>query len=199
MATRGAKRPRCGVHDPLYARTMLLKSGQAAWSLTVLDLLDIDAKTVNQVRRIAAEATGLKPQTIMVSCIHTHSAPSASDLGNWDVPPAELIARGVIAAWKSLQPARLGASAGFLYGYHVNRRWMERPVDPSVNVARFDDLQGKPIGVAANFGLHAVVMGYDKYPHLCRLRGRRPPGGGSCPGLPVCVCQRGGRRRQPHH
>jgi hypothetical protein len=74
-----------------------------------------------------------------------------------------MIAAGVIAAWKNLQPAQLGTSAGFLYGYHVNRRWMERPVDPSVNVVRFDDLQGKPIGVAANFGLHPVVMGYDNF------------------------------------
>ncbi len=152
-----------GIHDPLYARTMMLKSGEAAWSLTVLDLVAIDAKTVNEVRRIAAEATGLKPQTIMVSCIHTHSGPSVGDPGNWDRTPAEIIAAGVIAAWKNLQPAKLGTSAGFLYGYHVNRRWMERPVDPSVNVVRFDDLQGKPIGVAANFGLHPVVMGYDNF------------------------------------
>jgi hypothetical protein len=152
-----------GVHDPLYARTMLLKTGQAAWSLTVLDLVAIDAKTVNEVRRIAAGTTGMNPQSIMVSCIHTHSGPSVGDSGNWERPPAELIAEGVIAAWRNLQPAKLGASAGFLYGYHVNRRWMERPVDPSVNVARFDDLQGKPIGVAANFGLHPVVMGYDNF------------------------------------
>ena len=152
-----------GVHDPLYARTMMLKSGAAAWSLTVLDLVAIDAKTVNEVRRIAAEVTGLNPQTMMVSCIHTHSGPSVGDPGNWDRTPAEIIAAGVISAWKNLQPARLGTSAGFLYGYHVNRRWMERPVDPSVNVVRFDDLQGKPIGVAANFGLHPVVMGYDNF------------------------------------
>ncbi len=152
-----------GVHDPLYARTMLLKTGQAAWSLTVLDLVGINAATVNEIRRIAAAATGLQPQAIMVSCIHTHAGPSVGDTGNWDRPPAEIIAEGIIAAWKNLQPARLGVSAGFLYGYHVNRRWMERPVDPSVNVVRFDDLQGKPIGVAANFGLHPVVLGYDNF------------------------------------
>lgn len=152
-----------GVHDPLFAKTMILKSGQAAWSLTVLDLIGIDPKTVNEIRRIVAEKTGLKTGAIAVSCIHTHSGPIVSDIGNWDRPAAQTIAEGIIEAWVKLQPAKVATSAGFLYGYHVNRRWMERPVDPSVNVIRFDDLNGNPIGIAANFGLHPVVMGYDNF------------------------------------
>ncbi len=152
-----------GVHDPLSGKTMVLKSGQESWSLTVLDLVGINAKTVNEIRRIVAENTGLKANTITVSCIHTHSGPGVGDAGNWNRPVAQTIAEGIINAWGKLQPAKVGTAAGFLYGYQVNRRWMERPTDPSVNVVRFDDLNGKPIGIAANFGLHPVVMGYDNF------------------------------------
>jgi len=159
----GRKENSQGVHDPLLAKTMVLRAGEAAWSLTELDLVGINADTVNAIRQIVAQNTGLKPQAVMVACIHTHSGPSVGDPDNWNRPVAEIIAAGIIAAWGSLQPAKIGVSAGFLYGYHVNRRWMERPVDPSVNVVRFDDLAGNPIGVAANFGLHPVVMGYDNY------------------------------------
>jgi hypothetical protein len=159
----GRKENSQGVHDPLLAKTMVLRTGQAAWSLTMLDLVGINAATVNEIRQIVAKNTGLQTQAVMVACIHTHSGPSVADPGNWKRPVAETIAEGIIAAWGKLQPAKIGTSAGFLYGYHVNRRWMERPVDPSVNVVRFDDLAGNPIGVAANFGLHPVVMGYDNY------------------------------------
>ena len=159
----GRKENSLGVHDPLLAKTMVLRSGEAAWSLTMLDLVGINADTVNAIRQIVAQNTGLKTQAVMVACIHTHSGPSVGDPDNWNRPVAEIIAAGIIAAWGKLQPAKIGVSAGFLYGYHVNRRWMERPVDPSVNVVRFDDLDGNPIGVAANFGLHPVVMGYDNY------------------------------------
>jgi hypothetical protein len=159
----GRKENSQGVHDPLLAKTMVLKAGQAAWSLTVLDLVGINAATVTEIRQIVAKNTGLQTQAVMVACIHTHSGPNVGDPGNWNHPVAEIIAEGIIAAWGKLQPAKIGTSAGFLYGYHVNRRWMERPVDPSVNVVRFDDLAGNPLGVAANFGLHPVVMGYDNY------------------------------------
>lgn len=152
-----------GVHDPIFAKTMILKSGQEAWSFTVLDMIGIDAKTVASIRQMVAEKTGLKAEAVMISVIHTHSAPSFREPENWDRPFDQIIAGGILEAWKALKPAMIGSSAGFLYGYHVNRRWMERPVDPSVNVLRLDDLEGNPLGIAANFGLHPVVMGYDNF------------------------------------
>jgi len=150
-----------GVHDPIFSKTMILKSGQEAWSLTVLDMIGIDSETVNRIRQMVVEKTGLKPEAVMIAASHTHSAPSVRDPDNWNRPIDQIIAGGILEAWKALKPAKIGTSAGFLYGYHVNRRWMERPIDPSVNIIRFDDLSGNPIGVAANFGLHPVVMGYD--------------------------------------
>jgi len=152
-----------GVHDPLEARTMVLKGSDQAWALCVLDLVGINSEYVNKIRKIVSERTDLSAETIIISCIHTHSGPSIADSGNWDADIVEIIAEGITKARENCQPARMGTGAGFLYGYTLNRRWMERPVDPSVNVVAFEDMEGKFLGMAANFGLHPVVMGYDNF------------------------------------
>jgi len=152
-----------GVHDPLQARTVMFRRGDHAWTLCVLDLIGISSKITNDIRATVAGQTGLEPNAIIIACIHTHSGPSFQDPGNWNDEVEQRIAKGIIKAWETQKPAKIGTGAGFLYGYHLNRRWMERPVDPSVNVVRVDDLDGKLMGVVANFGLHPVVMGYDNF------------------------------------
>jgi neutral ceramidase len=152
-----------GVHDPLQARSVVFRRGENAWALCVLDLLAINGKITNNIRDVVADQTGLEPGSIMISCIHTHSGPSLQDIHNWNDDIQQRIADGIINAWNSQQPAVIGTGAGFLYGYHLNRRWMERPVDPSVNVIRVDNLDGQFLGLVANFGLHAVVLGYDNF------------------------------------
>jgi hypothetical protein len=152
-----------GVHDQLQARTVVFRKGESAWALCVLDLIGISADITNKIRQEVARKTGLNPESIIIACIHTHSGPSFQDPGNWNDPVDSRIANGIVRAWESQQPAKIGVGAGFLYGYHLNRRWMERPVDPSVNVVRVDDLDGSLLGIVANFGLHPVVMGYDNF------------------------------------
>jgi hypothetical protein len=142
---------------------MVLKRADQAWALCVLDLVGINSELVKKIRKIVSENTDLLAETIIISCIHTHSGPSMADVGNWNNDLVEVIADGIIRAREACQPAKVGTAAGFLYGYHLNRRWMERPVDPSVNVIAFETLDGEFIGLGANFGLHPVVMGYDNF------------------------------------
>ena len=152
-----------GVHDPLQARTVIFRRGKKAWALCVLDMIGISSEIVNRIRAQVAKKTDLNADSIIISCIHTHSGPSFSEPENWDGDIETKIAKGIISAWETRQPATFGTGAGFLYGYHLNRRWMERPVDPGVNVVRVDDLDGNLLGLVANFGLHPVVMGYDNF------------------------------------
>jgi len=152
-----------GVHDPLQARTVVIRKGKSAWALCVLDLIGISSEIVNRIRSKVAQSTALKPGAIIIACIHTHSGPSFTEPENWQDDIEARIANGIIQAWEAQVPATLGTGAGFLYGYHLNRRWMERPVDPSVNVLRVNDLSGNLLGIVSNFGLHPVVMGYDNF------------------------------------
>lgn len=56
---------------------------------------------------------------------------------------------------------RIASGFSLLYGYSINRRWIDRPVDPAVAVIRIDDASGRPLGLVANYACHAVVMGPD--------------------------------------
>lgn len=152
-----------GVHDPLFARALVVKSGDAAWALCSVDLLLVTAPTVAEIRAQVSEATGLAPSAVMVAASHTHSGPLEREAGNWNRPIAEMIAEVIIAAWAELQPARLAHGAGFLYGHSINRRWFDRPVDPGVGVIRIDDAAGRLLGLVVNFACHPVVMGYDSF------------------------------------
>lgn len=150
-----------GVHDPLLARALVLERAGERWALIACDLCFVGHKMTAAVRTEIARQTGIPPANIWVAATHTHSGPDDEDAGGWERPLAELVADAVTQACEALQPAQIGAGFGTLYGYSINRRWIERPVDPAVLVARIDDAAGRPLGLVTGFACHAVVMGSD--------------------------------------
>jgi hypothetical protein len=66
-----------------------------------------------------------------------------------------------VQAYDSRVDACLAAGFGQLFGYNINRRWLNRPADPSVGVLRVDRADGTPLAVLGNYACHAVVLGYD--------------------------------------
>nr|MBQ8245284.1 hypothetical protein [Oscillospiraceae bacterium] len=67
-------RPCTGVHDPLYCRAVVLEQSGTLYALAALDLLCADESLC---RRIAERAAGLgiSRERLVVSAIHSHSAP----------------------------------------------------------------------------------------------------------------------------
>jgi hypothetical protein len=152
-----------GIHDPLWAKALVVRQGDASWALCSLDLCYIDAETVAEVRRRVSEKTQLQPEAILIATTHTHSGPLPTEAGNWNRPFAELVSHALLQAWQAARPARVAQGAGFLVGHSLNRRWLDRPVDPGVGVLRVDDDAGQPLGVVTNFACHPVVLGSDNY------------------------------------
>jgi neutral ceramidase len=150
-----------GVHDPLKARALVLDDGATAIALVSVELLWLRGRAVTAIRRIVGECCALNPEHVFIFCTHTHGGPAPHTLESWDYPLYERIADAIVSAYESRQPARLGTSAGQLYGYSINRRWLDRPIDPSVGVIRVDRADGSPLAILSNFACHAVVMGYD--------------------------------------
>lgn len=64
------------VRDDLYAKALVLSSGERTWALIVVDLSGVDAVATEEIRHGAAVRTGLDPETIMVCATHTHSGPA---------------------------------------------------------------------------------------------------------------------------
>lgn len=150
-----------GVHDPLLARALVLERERDRYALIACELLYTSEPTTQAIRDAVQRRLGIPPEHVFVAAIHTHSGPDDRDPSNWACPLAELVADAVEEASGRLQPARLGSGFGTLYGYSINRRWLDRPVDPAVGILRVDDLQGNPLGLVCNFACHGVVMGPD--------------------------------------
>jgi len=150
-----------GVHDPLLARALVLEQGAERWALIASDLCFVGHETTQAVRAAVQHRLDIPPDHVWVAATHTHSGPDDLDATGWDRPLAELAADAVEQACATLQPARIGSGFGALYGYSINRRWIERPVDPAVLVVRIDDTDGNPLGLVTGFACHAVVMGSD--------------------------------------
>jgi hypothetical protein len=150
-----------GVHDRLFARALVLEDEGGRWAIVANELCYLNAVSIREIREAIQRRVGIPPAHVFISAVHTHSGPHDRDASNWDRPLAELITDAVEAACDALQPARIGSGYGMLHGYSINRRWLDRPVDPGVAVLRVDDAEGRPLGLVTNFGCHAVVLVYD--------------------------------------
>ncbi|MBX3010258.1 MAG: neutral/alkaline non-lysosomal ceramidase N-terminal domain-containing protein [Caldilineaceae bacterium] len=149
------------VHDPLFARLLVIEVADTQWALISCEFCYLNVVSVQEIRSAIAQQTGIAPTNVFLATTHTHSGPSDRDADNWARPLAEIIAEAVKAAVARLEPAQLASGYGMLYGYSINRRWIDRPVDPGLGVIRIDNIQGQTLGLVTNFACHAVVMGPD--------------------------------------
>ena len=149
------------VHDPLLARSLVIEDEGGAWALVSVDFCYMFAQTVAEIRAAVQQRTGIPGAHVFVGTTHTHAGPHDRHAQNWDRPLAEIVADAVVQAHAAGQPARIGTGYSFLYGHSINRRWLDKPVDPAIVALRVDDEQGHLVGLVSVFGCHAVVMGYD--------------------------------------
>lgn len=150
-----------GIHDPIHARALVLSDGKTTIALCSIEVCLFLTQDVVQIRQRVAEQCPILPQNIFLFATHTHAAPVMFYEDSWEKSPVETVAGAIVSAYERLQPASIGMGFGQLHGYAINRRFMDRPVDPSVSVIRVDTVDGKPLSILSYHGNHAVVMGYD--------------------------------------
>ncbi len=174
---RGTNRSR-GVHDPLYARALVLDAGGETAALVTLDLGSIRKENTLPIRQMVQEVAGF--DHVLLNASHTHSAP----LFETDFPDAEgpwvreleqKIADVILEAHALLRPARAAVGWGRASEGHNRRRvlpdgsvemlWQNRermptaPLDDSVGVLAVDGRDGEPIATVVNFAVHPVILG----------------------------------------
>ena len=161
-----------GVHDPLLAQLLLLKSGSQMVAVICLDLLGVSLDFTNQVRRGIQEAIGVPGECVLVACSHTHSGaagflpPHPGIKTSPDAGLQQWLTRQLIGAarWAagSLQPARLGVGQGAVAGIGLNRNNPQGgAVDEQVTVLQIENESNKPLAVLMNYGCHPTVLGYE--------------------------------------
>lgn len=127
--------PATHVHDELHARCLVLSDGQTELAVVVCDLLGIGRATDTEARKLIEAATGIAPERVLISCVHTHSACDArceapkdgKPLAGYDAFVARRIADGVRCAMNHLRPAELAFVTAEAPEHVFNRRWLMRP------------------------------------------------------------------------
>lgn len=64
-----------GVHDSLWAKSMVLEQGGQKFAFVFCDLIGLTSQISDSARKIASEQTGIPVKNIMISAAHSHTGP----------------------------------------------------------------------------------------------------------------------------
>lgn len=174
--------PSRGVDEPLTVTALLVEGGGGRVAMLAVDWGVASVRFVTDLRERCARAIGGSTQDVLVNFSHSHSTPMSPDWMPYAAPEqlqmleawAERVASSAVRACEraraALQPARLATGWGDCRA-NINRRQKTEdgsvllgedakgPSDHSVGVARFDDMQGRPIAVVYRYSCHTVTLG----------------------------------------
>ena len=142
----GRRRPAELLIDPLYARALVLQSGERKMCIVSLDLLAVTSECADTIRNRAVQEFGFERDAIMVHDTQNHAAPSLGHFMLSDrtgyVPPdvswlrggddayipyaTERILEAIRRAHAALKPVRMGTASGIEGRVAFNRRFIMR-------------------------------------------------------------------------
>lgn len=154
------------VHDPLFAKALVLDAGSVTLALVVVDTCAMPRDFLDDVKRQIQQRTGIPPAHVLVASTHTHAAGSVMSLlgSPADLPyrqslPAKLVA-AVETAHQARRPAKLAFGAVEAPEHVVCRRFFVKPGYTSVN-----PVTGAAEPVKTNpFGAEAFLAGRASVP-----------------------------------
>jgi len=177
-----------GVHDDLYARALVIDDGDTKVGLVSCDLIGVDRRLVAEARRVAADATGMAPEHIMIAATHTHQGPAGLRFDADDEllgVTARAIAGAIVQAHTNMRPAVLKVGSTTIGSIMQNRRHPDWPIDDGLHVLLFDDPDAlkPPIAALVNGACHPTILYSDNYlisadypGHACRAVEQLFPG-----------------------
>jgi neutral ceramidase len=167
-----------GVHDPIYARALVLDNGSSKVALISVDTAGM--QNAADITKAVSDELKVPASHLSIVATHDHNTPTFGGGGprkNYDPKPyLDLMLKGVVEAARqanaSLQPARIGFGTGRAY-INTNRDQKigdsykmgyapEGPTDKTVAVMLVTDAAGKPFAVWSNYAVHGVVMFLSK-------------------------------------
>ncbi len=177
-------RPNEGVLDDLYVKCVLFRLGETVGGFVTLDTCIIEAETAENILRRLKRSGFRHGNGLIVSAIHTHTAPYTSkkrskltDPGYMEMLEKKTV-ETVLLAERNLAPAtlRLGVANNNPYAYN-RRYWMkngkvmtnpgklnpeivkpEGPVDRDIGVLAVEQ-NGRTVAVIANIVNHSDTVG----------------------------------------
>ncbi len=182
-----------GVHDPLFARALVLRSGKTTVALCAVDLIGFLQPDVAKVRKLVK---GVPADNVIISATHTHSGPDT--IGLWG---RTVFRTGVDKEYmKFLRPRiaeAINEAVGDLGPVAVRFAYAKSPPKTSVNIrakGEIDDEisimqlrrpEGPIVATLVNWACHPEVLWGDNhlissdFAHYLRA-GVEQAGGGKC-------------------
>jgi len=121
------------INTKLSARAIALADGKERLVIIVVDSCMMNRDLLDDAKKLAADATGIRPDRILISATHAHSAGSSMGCLGTDADPnyvpflrAKLV-EAAQGALKNLEPAQVGMGVINAANYTALRRWIRRP------------------------------------------------------------------------
>jgi neutral ceramidase len=156
-----------GVHDPLYATSVVLDNAEREIVIVGVDVLGVDLGFTTRVSKRVLETLGISPDSVMIAASHTHTGPQGFPaVGLWFEQRVDeelrakigsRIVECVAMAHGAKRDVRVGFGRTFCDKVGANRRNAGGPVDPEVQVMRIDDMDGNPYTIIFNYACHPTV------------------------------------------
>jgi len=121
------------VHTRLMARALVLDDGGQRVGIVVVDSCIMPRPLLDEVKRLAAQRTKIRPDRMLISATHTHTAPSVFECLGTNADPTyvpylrEMLAQSLAKAEANLEPARVGWGVRQAAEFTALRRWIRRP------------------------------------------------------------------------
>lgn len=166
------------VHDPCFAKVLVLRQGENSVVLVTLDAVAIGTigyvpnDFLPSLRSRLNEELQVPAGNVLVNASHCHGHVQR------DLVPA--VMQAVHEAWKKIEPVRIGSGSTTESRISENRRvilkdgrqvdmrrayafaWDEEidstgPIDSQVGLLRLDRLDGRPLALVYNFACHPIM------------------------------------------
>lgn len=163
-----------GVHDPLYATALCLKTAETALIVVAVDILFVERATAARCRAAIHAATGVASGNILISATHTHSGPVTFEYLSMSADPVMTppdpaymarfetgIVDAAVEAWRRTVPARVASTAAAVEGVGCNRLSPDGIRDPEAGLLYVTTREGRPLAVLLAYAMHPTVLHED--------------------------------------
>ncbi len=160
-------KPSEGIHDPLYARTLVIRSQNDILAITSVDLIAIMKEIYDDiVKEIKSRITD-RNINLLITATHTHSGPHIGYCGkdwvdlSWLNQMKKKVVSSIIMALSNCKEGLMGYGVNELYGISENRREKGGPIDPYLKVIAFNTPTNEIISTIVKYSMHPVVLRYN--------------------------------------
>lgn len=177
-----------GVHDPLYANFLYLKSKTKKVLFIALDIIGVHRSIVLDIKKRIKSNLGISIENISIFATHTHSGPDVLEAFKDEYPLLiteyieelkDKVIKGAIECVNDVWDARIGIGKGYEGSLSFNRRLLLEdgtlkmnwesidlenfakfagPIDPELYVISVIDNNARIRSLIINFTLHSAIL-----------------------------------------